>query len=196
MHLIVGLGNPGNQYQFTRHNIGFLVVDELAKSAGVTFKPGKGEFWFAHCSLKNTDVTLLKPLTYMNNSGIAVLEFLEQDNIAKENILIVCDELQLTLGTIRLRPNGSDGGHNGLSSVIYHLQTEEVPRLRCGIGQGTVLEEPISMKDFVLESFADSEIQSVEQMIKNAADACITFISEGISSAMNRHNATPTQEIS
>jgi len=196
MYCIVGLGNPGSRYQFTRHNIGFLVVDELARRAGIALKPGKGEFWFASCSLKDTDITLLKPVTYMNNSGTAVLDLLNQEACPKENILVVCDELQLPLGTIRLRPNGSDGGHHGLSSVIYHLQTDEFPRLRCGIGPVIAAEELLRMKDFVLEPFLDSEVSAVEQMIKRSADACISYISDGITIAMNRFNAMPTQEIS
>ncbi len=180
MYLIVGLGNHGSEYAQTRHNIGFLVVDELAASARVVFHPGKGEYWLAQCSLNNIEVAVLKPVTYMNNSGIAVQEFLEQHKIPLENILVVCDDFQLPLGTIRLRQNGSDGGHHGLSSVIYHLQTDQFARLRCGIASSTMPAEKSRMKDFVLERFSESELPIVKPMVERARDACISFIMDGI----------------
>jgi PTH1 family peptidyl-tRNA hydrolase len=115
MYLIVGLGNPGKEYNNTRHNTGFMVVNQLAEFTGAAFQPGKGEYWQAKCSLNNADVIVLKPVTYMNNSGIAVQEFLEKHKVAPEKILIVCDDFQLPIGSIRLRPAGTDGGHNGLA---------------------------------------------------------------------------------
>ena len=195
MHLIVGLGNPGNEYSWTRHNVGFLVANQLAASLDAPFQAGKGEFWLAQCSLKSVDITVLKPVTYMNNSGIAVMEFMEQQSIALENILIVCDDFQLPLGTIRLRKNGSDSGHNGLSSLIYHLQTDEFARLRCGIASVSMPPEKSKMKDFVLDNFPDSELRIVEHMVARARDAGTSFVMDGIDQAMNKFNAEQSEEL-
>ncbi|MCX6121595.1 MAG: aminoacyl-tRNA hydrolase [Ignavibacteriales bacterium] len=195
MVLIVGLGNPGNEYTRTRHNVGFMVADQLAASLNVQFRAGKGEFWLAQCSLKNIEVTVLKPVTYMNNSGIAVQEFMERQQIALENILIVCDDFQLPIGTIRLRKDGSDSGHHGLSSVIYHLQTDQFARLRCGIASVSMPSEKSRMKEFVLDSFPESELTIVENMIARARDASRSFIMDGIDQAMNRFNAKPSEEL-
>jgi PTH1 family peptidyl-tRNA hydrolase len=195
MHLIVGLGNPGNEYFRTRHNVGFMVADQLAVSVNTQFHAGKGEFWLAQCSLYNVEVTILKPVTYMNDSGIAVLEFVEREQTPFENILVVCDDFQLTLGTIRLRKTGSDNGHHGLSSIIYHLQTDQFARLRCGIASASMPLEKSKMKEFVLESFPESELSIVENMIGRAKDACKSFILDGIDQAMNSFNAKPTEDL-
>lgn len=193
MHVIVGLGNPGNLYRDNRHNIGFLVLDELANYFNIDFKPGKGNYWLTHCSLNENEAILLKPTTYINESGIAVFEYVEQNNIPIEKILVVCDDFQLPLGKIRIRRNGSDGGHNGLASIIYHLQTEEIPRLRCGIASQKMPTEKSRLKDFVLENFENLEIPMLNRMILRARDACITSLKDGIESAMNRFNTDPEE---
>jgi len=194
MYCIVGLGNRGSEYAKTRHNLGFLVVDEFASAARAAFHPGKGEYWFAECSLNNAEIALLKPTTFMNNSGSAVQEFLQQKEIPVEKLLIVCDDFQLPLGTIRLRQNGTDGGHNGLSSVIYHLQTDQFARLRCGIAAVTMPLDKTKMKDFVLEQFSELEIPKVKLMIETARDACISYIEDGIHRTMNRFNTSLNEE--
>jgi len=194
MYCIVGLGNPGSEYAQTRHNAGFLVVDEFAAATCSAFRPGKGEYWFAESSLNKIEVAVLKPTTFMNSSGLAVQEFLEQKSIPVEKLLIVCDDFQLPLGTIRLRQNGTDGGHNGLSSVIYHLQTDQFARLRCGIAAKTMPADKTKMKDFVLEQFAESELPNVKLMVERARDACITYIKDGIDRAMNRFNTKLNEE--
>jgi PTH1 family peptidyl-tRNA hydrolase len=195
MYLIVGLGNPGTPYARTRHNVGFMVADRLAASLNAQFQAGKGEFWFAPCSLNTVEVAVLKPVTYMNQSGAAVQEFIEQKQIALENILIVCDDFQLPLGSIRIRKNGSDNGHHGLSSIIYHIQSDEFARLRCGIASASMPSEKSRMKDFVLDSFPEAELKLVENMVERARDACTSFILEGIGQAMNRFNARPSEEL-
>ena len=195
MYLIVGLGNPGYEYSWTRQNVGFLVANQLAASMDAPFQAGKGEFWLAQCSLKSVDITVLKPVTYMNNSGIAILEFMEQQSIALENILIVCDDFQLPLGTIRLRKNGSDSGHNGLSSIIYHLQTDEFARLRCGIASVHMPLEKSKMKNFVLDNFPESELRIVENMVERARDACLSYVMDGMTKTMNKYNARPSEDI-
>jgi PTH1 family peptidyl-tRNA hydrolase len=172
-----------------------MVADQLAASMDVPFRAGKGEFWLAQCSLKNVEITVLKPVTYMNNSGIAVQEFVEREQIPFENILIVCDDFQLPLGTIRLRKFGSDNGHNGLSSIIYHLQTDQFARLRCGTASVSMPLEKSKMKDFVLDSFPEFESSIVENMVGRARDACTTFIMDGIDQAMNKFNAKPSEEL-
>lgn len=194
MHLIIGLGNPGREYEQTRHNLGFLVIDELVLSVQGTFRPGKGDYWFARCSLNNTDVTILKPVTYMNNSGSAVEEFLQQQEIPMKNILVVCDDFQLPLGTLRLRENGSDGGHNGLASIIYHLQSDQFPRLRCGIASATMPSEKSEMSNFVLERFAPLELTFVKQMVHRAQEACKSFIVHGVVQTMNLYNTKLNEE--
>ncbi len=194
MYLIVGLGNPGSEFSGTRHNAGFLVANRLAVAANTSFKPGKGEYWQAKCSFKDSEVSLIKPSTHMNNSGIAVREFLENYIVPLENILIICDDFQLPLGAVRIRQNGSDGGHNGLASVIYHLNTDQIARLRCGIGSSVTPKGP-SMRDFVLEEFGESEIPSVKEMIKRACDASISFVVDGINQAMNKFNITQQNEV-
>ncbi len=195
MYLIVGLGNPGNEYVRTRHNLGFLVADSLAASMDKSFSAGKGEFWFAQCSLNTINVTVLKPATYMNNSGIAVREFLEQSQIPIENILIVCDDFQLPIGTIRLRKYGSDNGHKGLSSIIYHLQTDQFARLRCGIASTSMPSEKSNMKDFVLDNFPESELKTLEIMVACARDVCKSFVLDGIDQAMNKFNTKQSEEL-
>jgi peptidyl-tRNA hydrolase, PTH1 family len=194
MYCIVGLGNHGREYRQTRHNVGFLVVDEFAAETGIAFRPGKGEYWFAQCSLNNEEVALLKPTTFMNNSGMAVQEFLEQREIPLDRLLVVCDDFQLPLGAIRLRQNGTDGGHNGLSSVIYHLQTDQFARLRCGIGSAMMPAEKTKMKDFVLEQFFESELPNVKLMVERARYACISYIENGIDWTMNRFNTKVNEE--
>jgi peptidyl-tRNA hydrolase, PTH1 family len=192
MPLIVGLGNPGRQYEFTRHNTGVLVVDRLAASLKASFRPAKGEYWFASCSLNGLDVVLMKPTTYMNNSGIAVQQCIETHALPLEQVLIICDDFQLPLGSLRFRTNGSDGGHNGLASIIYHVQSESIPRLRCGIGSAHVPSDKTLMADFVLSEFEDDEHEIVGTMLQQAEEACKVFIIDGIDKAMNRFNIRPT----
>jgi len=196
MYCIVGLGNHGREYIQTRHNVGFLVVDEFAAATGVTFRPGKGEYWLAQCSLNNREVALIKPATFMNNSGVAVHEFMEQQEIPLDNLLVVCDDFQLPLGTLRLRQNGTDGGHNGLLSVIYHVQTDQFARLRCGIASAMMPAEKTKMKDFVLEKFSESEFPDVKLMVERACDTCRSYIEDGINRTMNRFNAKLGEESS
>jgi PTH1 family peptidyl-tRNA hydrolase len=173
-----------------------MVVDEFATVTGVTFRPGKGEYWFAQCSLNNIEIALLKPATFMNNSGIAVQDFLEQKKIPFDNLLVVCDDFQLPLGTIRLRQNGTDGGHNGLSSIIYHLQTDQFARIRCGIASVMMPAEKTKMSDFVLEQFSKSEVPNVKLMVGRARDACLSYIENGINRTMNQFNIQLSEESS
>lgn len=171
---IVGLGNPGQEYDRTRHNLGFEVVDRLKGES--EFAPGIGNYRICETSISSSRIVLLKPTTYMNRSGTAVRRLLEAQELLPPEILVIADDFNLPLGRIRLRRNGSDGGHNGLASVIYHLETEDFPRLRMGIGP---VPEKIEAEDFVLERFTDEELASAEEMIDRAVQAVKSWLAEG-----------------
>ena len=187
MLVVVGLGNPGTEYEGTRHNAGFMVVDLLSGRWRKPFKPGKGDYLAVRGSVGGRDLALVKPLTYMNNSGAAVLDALRQFDAEAENLLVVVDDFALPLGTIRMRPGGSDGGHNGLYSVISDLRREDFPRLRCGIGR-TDQKPTGDMAEFVLSPFREDELETARQMIARAADAVTEFVTGSITGAMNRFN--------
>lgn len=187
--LVVGLGNPGDRYERTRHNIGFMVVDLLARRWKKAWSPGKGEFLFLRKTIGGADVVLLKPLTYMNLSGIAVREAIPLLGIPQERLLVVMDDVALPLGSLRLRPGGSDGGHNGLASVIGELGTEQIARCRCGIGP----QHPgpgDDLADFVLSPFRTEEMELVTTMVTRCADAVETYSREGLETTMSRFNST------
>ena len=192
MLAFIGLGNPGSQYDGTRHNVGYDIIDVLVERVRAPLKPGKGEYNWAHCRYQGSDIILAKPLTYMNNSGSAVLDILEQHNLAPEDCCILCDDFQLLLGSLRLRLKGSDGGHNGLYSIIYHLQSDSFPRLRCGIASEAIPKDKSLMADYVLERFTKTERPEVKRMVERAADACLCAAREGLQQAMNLYNTTYT----
>ncbi len=188
MKLLVGLGNPGSKYELTRHNAGFIILDYIAEYLNAGFKAGKGEYYFAQTKYKGDDVILLKPSTYMNNSGIAVAEFLElHPEINLQDLLIIYDDFQLELGTIRIRQSGSDGGHNGIASIIYHLNTIEFPRMRVGIGKGEVMKKE-EFVDFVLSNFYESEIEKVKKLLPVYKDCVLSFIKQPFKIVMNMYN--------
>jgi PTH1 family peptidyl-tRNA hydrolase len=184
-HVVFGLGNPGAEYQNTPHNLGFRVVDTLASQWRKAMKPGPGSFWWTAASAKHQTV-LVKPTTFMNRSGEAVRQVLERFQLSTEQLLVVCDDLQLPLGRIRLRPRGGDGGHKGLESVIYHLSSEEFARLRVGIGGG---ESPEHWVEHVLSPVPKDLEPQIETIIRTATEVVECWIREGIDSAMNRYNA-------
>lgn len=185
--VFVGLGNPGRTYEGTRHNLGFDVIDALAEQSRCDLKPGKGDYLMGSTTIGNTSVCLVKPLTYMNNSGLAVLDIVNRFTFPAQNICVVCDDFQLPLGQLRIRARGSDGGHNGLASIIYHLQSEEFARLRCGIG-GTSFHAGEDVTSFVLSQFERSEIPAVRDMTLRARDACMAVVHDGLDKAMNKFN--------
>jgi len=186
--IIVGLGNPGRTYDRTRHNLGFEVVDRLSERFRCPLQPGKGDYMFGVATLGDRDVCLMKPLTFMNNSGVAVADIMEHFEIPVRKIFVVCDDFQLPLGQLRIRERGSDGGHNGLASVIYHTLSEDFPRLRCGIGIPDRSVDSEEMASFVLSRFEEEEITAVRTMVERAADACVTVIEHGTAQAMNLYN--------
>jgi PTH1 family peptidyl-tRNA hydrolase len=185
--MIVGLGNVGHGYEETRHNVGFMVVDEISSKSRKTFSPGKGDYYLTEVDIAGEGVVLVKPTTFMNDSGLAVRDALDRYGIPREDLLVVYDDFNIPLGQIRLRKSGSDGGHNGMYSIIYHLNDDAFPRLRCGIGSDKVAPGR-DMVGFVLSKFEADEIPEVKSMVKAAADAALVFVREGIETAMNRFN--------
>ena len=191
--MVVGLGNVGREYEGTRHNLGFMVVDKVASKFKKKFLPGKGEYYVCEVYHGDKEVILVKPTTFMNNSGVAVKHAADNFEIPLHDMLVVYDDFNIPLSKIRLRKGGSDGGHNGVYSIIYHLNDDSFPRLRCGIGTEDVRPglRPRRGKDmvnFVLSKFEAEEIPEVEKMVKTAADAIFVFINEGIETAMNKFN--------
>jgi peptidyl-tRNA hydrolase, PTH1 family len=180
--LIAGLGNPGPKYKGTRHNVGFEVIDELARRAGAAFESAPAEAIVARW--RASDTLLVKPLTFMNHSGQAIGELLRYFKIEVGDLLVVVDEVQLPLGKLRARARGSAGGHNGLKSVIAHLG-EEFSRLRVGVGRG---DDRRDLADHVLARFDRDEAAEAERMTARAADASETFLTSGIETVMNRFN--------
>jgi PTH1 family peptidyl-tRNA hydrolase len=189
--LIVGLGNPGREYRETRHNVGFVVVDEIARRHGLTWAAAPSQVPDALVAKKFgpaplvAPVMLAKPLTYMNNSGDVIAALSRYFDIALGDLLVVVDEAALPLGRIRARAHGSAGGHNGLKSVIARLGTREFSRLRLGVGRG---DDRRDLADHVLSTFDAGESADVESLITRAADAAEMFAAEGIVKVMNVYN--------
>jgi len=184
--LIVGLGNPGKDYEYTRHNLGFLVARHLAKRYKLEFvkDPALGGS-MAHGQIEKQNFFLLLPLTYVNNSGRVVKKVVKTKHIALEDLLVVCDDLNLSFGQLRLRESGSDGGHNGLSSIIEGLATNKFARLRLGIGQPKRKEETV---DFVLSEFDKEEKNGLEDFVEEAAGCCMAWLTKGTAKAMGQFN--------
>lgn len=185
--LVVGLGNPGAEYLGTRHNVGFEVVDELMHRFKVHQRGGKGDYLIATHQIGVKNLILAKPLTYMNNSGTAVAGLLEHYGVSLNELLVVVDDIALPLGTIRIRTKGSDGGHNGLLSIIYQINSDEFARIRCGIRQA-VTPPKRETPTFVLSAFDMEERAQAEAMIARAADAVIECATAGPDRAMSRFN--------
>lgn len=181
IRLIVGLGNPGREYAVTRHNVGFMIVDRLAVEARVEFRTEKS--WRADVA-RWDDLTLCKPLTYMNLSGESVRSLSQFYKITPDETLVVFDDMALPLGKLRLRVSGSAGGHNGLQSIIDHMGTQEIPRLRVGIGAAA----PGAAVGHVLGRFAPEERETLDATLSRAVEAIRCAREKGIQAAMNGYN--------
>ena len=186
MYLIAGLGNPGEKYEMTRHNIGFHAIDYIADRNKVKIKKLKFKGLYQKTELCGEDVILLKPQTYMNLSGDSIRDFAAFYKIQPEKIIVISDDVYLDEGRIRIRKNGSAGGHNGLKSIIYQLNSDNFIRIRIGVGKKR--EESEELVDFVLSRFTKAQIPILEKAIINAADAVSEIIENGTESAMNRFN--------
>ncbi len=183
--MIVGLGNPGAEYERTRHNLGFMLIDKLAAEAGAAVKRGECRSLVGKALIESEPVVLAKPQTYMNLSGEAVGCLNQKYELDADSLIVISDDLALPFGSIRLRQRGSAGGHNGLKSIIGVLGTSEFVRLRIGIQP----EHPLSdAKRFVLDEFSKSERESVPEILERAAEALRSVLRDGVAKAMSSHN--------
>lgn len=183
---IAGLGNPGKEYERTRHNVGFLAVDYLSNSLGLEkFSLWKKEVEFSCGTFAGKKIWLLKPLLYMNNSGVPLKRFLDFHKIDYLNLLIIFDDISLDFGNIRIRKCGSAGGHNGVKSIIEHFSTDCIKRIKIGVGP--ILDKS-DLKDFVLGNFDRQQWDAINTVLEKSSMACKKILEEGIEKAMNSFN--------
>ena len=184
--LIAGLGNPGLQYEKTRHNAGFMAADKIAEKYGVQFTKRKFDSIYGEFTLGKTKVLLLKPQTYMNNSGSAISAAAKFYKIPTDRIIIMFDDISLDVGKLRMRRKGSHGGHNGIKDIIELMGTDEIMRIKIGVGERT--SRDYDLKDWVLGKIPAEALPEFEKALDRAADAAAEIIQNGIDSAMNRYN--------
>ena len=188
MKLIVGLGNPGSEYVLTPHNLGFMVVDRVAELCGAQVTRPESSALTAHTRIDGVDAVLAKPLTFMNLSGVSVRRLMERYEVAPGELVVVLDEAELPLGALRIRKQGSAGGHNGLKSIIGALGTEEFTRMRLGVQP----DHPVTDRAaHVLGRFRRNQLEAVADMVNRAAEAVEVIVREGVECAMNRFNRRP-----
>ena len=185
MYLIAGLGNPGKQYESTRHNVGFISVDYLSDYFKVNLNKLKFKAVYGDGTIEGEKVMLVKPQTYMNLSGESLREIVSFYKIPMENVIVIYDDVSLDTGRIRIRPKGSDGGHNGIKSIIYQLASDVFPRIKIGIGAAP---EKWDMADYVTGKFTDEEVKTLAKSVEKLPDIIKEIIKNGTQSAMNRYN--------
>ena len=184
--LIVGLGNPGKEYANTRHNCGFRAIDHLAEYLNCKIDKSKFQGLYGKVVRNGMNVYLLKPLTYMNSSGRSVVQMSAYFNIPPEKIIVIFDDITLAPGRLRVRPDGSAGGHNGIKSIISEIGSQNFPRVKIGVGEKPHPEQDLA--DWVLSSFSASEEKQLAEALKNAGDAALMVIDKGVAEAANRFN--------
>jgi len=189
VYIIAGLGNPGSIYAHTRHNIGFIVIDMLAERYGIKVNKIKHKAVIGEGMIAGEKVVLAKPQTYMNLSGESILDLYNWYKVDSSQIIIIYDDIDLDTGVLRIRPRGSAGTHNGMRSIIYHLQTEEFPRIRIGVGNPS---KDLDLKEYVLSSFSQEELPLIEEACRRAVKGVELIISEGVAAAMNQCNGKAT----
>jgi peptidyl-tRNA hydrolase, PTH1 family len=185
MHLIIGLGNPGKEYENTRHNMGYKAIDELSKDLNIGFSKDIHKAQVGVGEWSGNKLILAKPQTFMNLSGESVGELARWHKIPASNIIIIYDDMDIPLGEVRIRASGADGGHNGMKSIISHLGTKDFPRIRIGIGRPDAGKDP---SEYVLSRFTKQEAGIGEMSAMSAKDAAKMIITDGIDAAMNRYN--------
>ena len=185
-YLVAGLGNPGQAYRHNRHNVGFMAADRLAKRLGVVFSRMESKALLAKGEHQGKRILIAKPRTYMNLSGQAVGALLRFYKVPFENLLVVYDDVDLPLGTIRMRPGGGSSGHKGMDSIIERLGDENFPRLRLGIGRPP---GRMDAADYVLQDFSTSDYEFLDQILDQTVEAILVFLVEGLDAAMNKYNA-------
>lgn len=186
MHVICGLGNPGKKYENTRHNIGFIAIDRIAEKLGIDVKRSKFRSTVGEGLIDGEKVLLVKPETYMNDSGLAVKEIMDFYKLDPGDLIVIYDDFDIPEGTVRIRPFGSSGTHNGMKSIIRLLGSDRFPRIRIGTGKEDM--EKRELIGFVLGGFTGEEVKIMENAVDVARDAAICFAKSGIDRAMNRYN--------
>ncbi|ABW20175.1 aminoacyl-tRNA hydrolase [Alkaliphilus oremlandii] len=184
MHIIVGLGNPGKKYDATRHNIGFEAIDMLAKRNNIEVKKLKHKALCGEGTIGGNKVLLVKPQTFMNLSGQSLLDIVQFYKVDPKNIVVLYDDIDIPVGTLRIREKGSSGTHNGMKSIIYLLQTDQFPRIRIGVGKPQFGD----LADYVLGRFPKEEIPTMLETLERASQAVETLVKDGIAVSMNRYN--------
>jgi len=190
--LIVGLGNPGREYRGTRHNVGFMLLDRLAEHLGVSFSRVESRSLVTKAEFLGSKLILVKPQTYMNLSGQAVSSLLRFYKVPLERLLVVYDDVDLPLGTLRLRPDGGSAGHKGMQSIIEKLGAQEFPRLRIGVSRPPGRMEAA---DYVLQDFSKAESELLQEVLRRGTEAVLAFVGEGIVAAMNQFNPQGSGEV-
>lgn len=188
MFLIAGLGNPGRQYEMTRHNIGFEVIDYISKEYNIKVNKIKHKALIGEGFLQGERVILAKPQTYMNLSGESIREICDYYKLGAENIIIIYDDIAIPSGSVRIRAKGSAGGHNGMKSIIYQLQTDEFMRLRIGVGAPA--HKDYDLKDYVLGHFGNDEADDIISAVKSCPDALVEMMRSGANAAASKFNRT------
>lgn len=183
--MIIGLGNPGAKYENTRHNVGFETIDYISNQFGIKVSKLKHKALIGDGNIQGDRVILVKPQTYMNLSGESVREIVEWYKVPMNSIILIYDDVDLKFGSIRVRPKGSSGTHNGMKSVIYQIQSDEFPRVRIGVGRPP---EGWDLADFVLSKFNNEDKKTINESLRNAAEAAVTIIKAGAEAAMNKYN--------
>ena len=191
MQVIIGIGNPGSRYRFNRHNVGFQFLDYFAEKKSLNFKASKSDYYFAEGGSDNNPFLLVKPSSYVNNSGIPVLSVLEEYKIRLSDLLVIVDDINIPVSIIRVRKSGGDGGHNGLGSIIYHLNSQEFPRLRIGIGNDF---ESGNLPDYVLSDFNEDEFKKLLKTFDVCSILVDEFINDGFQKMLNSYSRLFTSE--
>ncbi len=186
MYFIVGLGNPGRQYENTRHNIGFLTIDYLANKHNIEVKKSKFKSLYGQGEISGQKVMLIKPQTYMNNSGEALRELRNFYKFDEDELIVIVDDIDIDFGKIRIKQKGSAGTHNGMKSIIYQLQYDTFPRIKVSVGKKP---DYMDLANFVLSGFSEKEVEIIREEIKLASQAIETILDSGIDKAMNKFNS-------
>jgi PTH1 family peptidyl-tRNA hydrolase len=185
LYAIIGLGNPGREYMNTRHNIGFDTVELISSKYNIKLNKGKFKSIYGEGNIDDKKILLVKPQTYMNNSGMAVLDLYNFYKMPIENIIVIVDDVDIDFGAVRVRAKGSGGTHNGLKSIVYQLQRDDFPRIKVGIGKA---KEDMDLADFVLSRFSQEDRTIIEEAIKKAARAAELIVKYDVNKAMNEIN--------
>jgi len=184
MYIIAGLGNPGKEYAGTRHNVGFDTIDFLAEKYNVNLNKLKFNSVYGEININGEKVMLVKPVTYMNRSGIAIAEIVKYYKVPIENLIIIYDDIDIPAGTLRIRPHGSSGTHNGMKSIIYQLENDKFPRIRIGIGRNPDMD----LADYVLQRFSKDDREKINSIIKSASEAAEEIVTKSLDSSMQKFN--------